>query len=470
MKYIPFFIAAFFLPVAANAMQLPGDFCELETEKAYKIATDPGVYYISDDCKKRPILNSKVFFSHFDSWEDVQVTQQLLLDGVEDHPLSFLPWGPKRVFQNGSLIKTVTDPNVYALVADSLHPIRDEQTFLGLGYQWSWVEDVFPSVIAKHQAASAIELINGIPDYQNGMVVKYPNDPKVYQLVQGLPSHIDSLTSLDRVYRADRIITLPEGYVFAEDPGSGAEDAEESTTPENQSTTTTTPVETVPAPAPEPEPALTLSDNLIAYWDFNKNKLDQTGNGFDGSILGSVNCTTAGKFGRGCKIPKGGNQVVVKPAPLVNANISKGITGSAWVKFDGNKDNAFPWTVGDRNFYLEYLGEGMFECGMRASSSQKFYKTSKQQLPNIQSWQLFSCVYDRDDDELRFYIDAELKASASTVGFDRFEQTPAVGMGIGCRGPGRCEADIIMETVDLDDIRLYNRALTEADLQQLFTM
>lgn len=206
--------------------------CTLSTKTAYKTAASPSVYYISTDCKKRPIRNPDVFFSHFDSWSAVRVTSEASLNRIPEHELSFLPWGPRRDFQDGSLVKTVSDPKVYLKVGNSIHPIGSEGAFRGLGYDFSWIEDVSADVIAKYQRAQGI---TGPTDVPNAVVFKYPGDPKVYLLEnqngQRVRRHIQSLTELRRRYRADRIVTLPVTRIFSDG----------------------TPVrETTPAPAPAP--------------------------------------------------------------------------------------------------------------------------------------------------------------------------------------------------------------------------
>lgn len=201
-------VSVFFSTNSAQAQT-----CALTVGKAYKTSNNRAVYYISSDCKKRPIKNPATFFSYFDSWEDVQIISQNQLQSVVNHELGFLPWGPKRTFEQGSVIKTTDDNRVYVLLGNQLHSFASEESFLGNGYKWGWVEDVSSEVISKYAKVGEIKDSNEQPKLT---VLKYENSPEVYVIKEDnsgkqYQEYVKSLEDLKTLeYRADRIVTLPK--------------------------------------------------------------------------------------------------------------------------------------------------------------------------------------------------------------------------------------------------------------------
>lgn len=205
--------------------------CPLNPLQAYKIPGNPSVYYISEDCKKRPIRNPQVYFSHFVSWADVRLTNAQTLNRIPDHELSFLPWGPRRVYPNGSLLKTVTDPKVYLLLGNNtLHAIGSEDAFLRvLGYQFNQIEDVAPSVLQKYSTGTSITSAATLPA---NLLFKYANDPKVYatevvssttgtaQIIE--KRYITSEQEVKQVYgfRIDHVAIIPQTALFTDVSGA----------------------------------------------------------------------------------------------------------------------------------------------------------------------------------------------------------------------------------------------------------
>lgn len=198
--------------------------CPLERGKAYVGGYHPAVYYISSDCKKRPMKNPDIFFSYFTDWNEVRRVAPAKLQEVPDHELGFLPWGPRRNFENGSLIKTTDDPRVYLKIDGEIHPIGSADAFKGVGFQWTWVEDVAPEVMAKYTKK---RIITKIDDYPERLAFKYAGSPDVYLLeeenAQKRKRHIKTLNEFKQMgYRKDRIATFPIGVQFSSGDGVSA--------------------------------------------------------------------------------------------------------------------------------------------------------------------------------------------------------------------------------------------------------
>ncbi len=253
-KYLFLIIAALLImPAPTRAAE-----CSVETGQTYKTRTSPSVYYVSRDCKKRPILNRHVFFSYFDSWNDVNLIDGATLRSIPDHELGFLPWGPKRDYPNASLLKTTSDSRVYLLYGD-LRPISSEEAFRSLGLKFTWVEDVAPEVIERFDVGEPITVDTGYPEH---FIFKYPDSAFVYRLEKRadgtlqprlIPTEADFR---NRHYRFDRIVVLPRTVEFTDRlPDvrvfNGMAEEEESSPEANAVESTPTPT---PAPAPSSGP------------------------------------------------------------------------------------------------------------------------------------------------------------------------------------------------------------------------
>lgn len=193
--------------------------CSLTIGGAYKLETSPAVYYITEDCTKRPFTNPNIFFSYFDSWSDVVTISKSSLDEVWNDPLGFMPWGPKYDPKYGALVKIVSDSKVYLLLGTEKYWITSETVFLGLNYSWSWIEDVDKALLNKYTTGSEINYTDHHPNYT---IVKYATSPKVYRLEpdptdssKQVKRHILNETVFNTLnFRWDRIVTIPATEVY----------------------------------------------------------------------------------------------------------------------------------------------------------------------------------------------------------------------------------------------------------------
>jgi len=193
--------------------------CALTVGKAYKKANSPGVYYITDDCKKRPFRNSLVFFSYFDSWNDVAVVDGGILNDISNDEINFMPWGLKYNPKTGALVKIITDPRVFLLIGSNSYWVTSETLFEALNYAWNWVEDVTESLLNKYTRGENITSSESRPD---NTLIKYDGYLKVYRLEDDpnnpgkqLKRHIKNEEILRKLdLREDRIITVPNDELY----------------------------------------------------------------------------------------------------------------------------------------------------------------------------------------------------------------------------------------------------------------
>jgi hypothetical protein len=195
--------------------------CPLLVEQAYKTTTNKAVYYITKDCTKRAFTKSNVYFTYFNTWSDVKITDSKTLSNVQDDTLGFMPMGPKYDPKYGALVKTVTDPKVYLLLNENKYWITDENIFNTLNYQWNWIEDVDQRLLNKYTTKEEITDTTTHPNYT---LIKYNNNPKVYRLepdttdnTKQTKRHILNETEFNKLnFRFDRVVTVPDTETYSD--------------------------------------------------------------------------------------------------------------------------------------------------------------------------------------------------------------------------------------------------------------
>ncbi len=196
--------------------------CPLSTQQAYKTNNSPSIFYITENCTKRPFLKASIFFTYFDSWSDVKNTTQFVLDSIKNDSLGFMPWGPKYDPKYGALIKIPSDPKVYLLLGAEKYWITSEYIFNKLNYSWNWIEDVDSRLLNKYNVGSEINYIDHHPNYT---LIKYPNSAAVYRLEpdpndvnRQIKVYIQNENEFNKLgFRWDRIVTISNDEVYEEE-------------------------------------------------------------------------------------------------------------------------------------------------------------------------------------------------------------------------------------------------------------
>ena len=213
--------------------------CPLSLGRAYKSVDSNAVYYITPPydkngqpkdgpCTKRAFKSSPIFFTYFASWNDVKVVAKADLGTIDNDELGFMPRGSRYAPQNGTLMKIVSDPNVYLLVNREKRVIASEEIFKSLGFEWNQVEDVAPELLDTFSLGSPIAESQA-PAYS---VIKYADSPRLYSLEPDLKDrsilskrYIASEFAWKNLnYRTDRVIKLPSASSYPDGPQIGEEE------------------------------------------------------------------------------------------------------------------------------------------------------------------------------------------------------------------------------------------------------
>ena len=135
----------------------------------------------NDETRIRWFDSSEKYFSYFDSWNSVEIVDEETLNSIQESKLGFMPWGPKKEFKNGSLLKTVDSPKVFIKLGNNKKCwIKDEATFNGLNYSFDQVRDVHSDYL--EQLPTCDSPIGNTEQHPPYTLVKYSDSSKVYRL------------------------------------------------------------------------------------------------------------------------------------------------------------------------------------------------------------------------------------------------------------------------------------------------
>ena len=210
----------------------------------------------------------------------------------------------------------------------------------------------------------------------------------------------------------------------------------------------------------------TPTDGLIAYYRFNGNANDESGNGNTGTLHGAT--LTIDRFGNENKAYyfNGASTISVSDDPSLNISKPNGqITVSIWAKKTGN--NSTGHLIGKRtlcrNFQYQIAfdsignsgGIGFGWGGIAYNSQYSYWYEGVFNFP-FNFWSHFVGTF--DGTTWKFY------RNGVKVGSNKAVLTDAIidDLLIGCSGT--CQNFIGL----LDDIGIWKRELTEPEIQQLY--
>jgi len=197
------------------------------------------------------------------------------------------------------------------------------------------------------------------------------------------------------------------------------------------------------------------SDSLVAYFPFNGNANDESGNGHDGTVYGGILTEDRNaKPDNAYTFPNLHDQIIL--ANTSNLNLQAGFTLNAWIKYK----NVNCGIVGKHNCWIPngfLLGieDGQFTLWI-SNGGWQIIKTNETFEEN--KWYMISAVYDSVNKTGLVYIDGKLKASdyALYTNFNAASITISEASG-GC--PNGNMPGVV------DEVKIYNRPLTAEEIQ-----
>ena len=205
---------------------------------------------------------------------------------------------------------------------------------------------------------------------------------------------------------------------------------------------------------------------IIAVWTMDETNdpdeiVDATGNGHNGEIMGNVK-RVEGKFGMGVQFNGAGDHIEV-PDPdheLTPAHIGM----VAWVKLDN--------IAGNHSILEQYDWAG--DLGAHAwrtnGAALQFYVIWGTTAPNANGgnlkageWMHVAATYDGEN--IRTWINGEIAGEAATA--ERDLNPSDKSLSIGVRGDTK---DVHWMTGVLDEIAIFDEALTQDEIQEIMDM
>ncbi len=214
-------------------------------------------------------------------------------------------------------------------------------------------------------------------------------------------------------------------------------------------------------------------NGLIAYYPFNGNANDESGNNHHGSNFGAT--LTTDRFGQ---------QNSAYQFDGIDDYIK--VSNNSLLK---NNNFSYSWWVNVKSLPAYGAGSNMLEIGSICSTVKygqvislnnnyvddshgwvvtsgnidgtRVFYTGNDVLPNLNEWYHLTLI--RDNVSVKLYVNDHLIFSQKTDGAEAFFTSP-LDFYIG----SRCGAELHFFNGIIDDIRIYNRALTKEEINTLY--
>jgi hypothetical protein len=222
-----------------------------------------------------------------------------------------------------------------------------------------------------------------------------------------------------------------------------------------------------------------LTNGLVAYYPFNGNANDASGNGNNGTVIGAL--LTTDRFGApSAAYAFDGVSSLITVPDSPSLRIANDITVTCWLKFtQTNLDVRFVGKGGDcgRNYGLWGIwGSGtfwMFQQFPPEGGCVGCQENTASTVPPIQIGRWYQMVGVRTGGFSRLYVDGILleDADGEPENCSATTYTGSEPLLIGAPGyigaPGN-QPNLMQGSID--DIRIYNRALSSSEVVQLYVL
>jgi pimeloyl-ACP methyl ester carboxylesterase len=214
-----------------------------------------------------------------------------------------------------------------------------------------------------------------------------------------------------------------------------------------------------------------LNTGLVAYYPFNGNANDASGNGNNGIVNGAT--LTADRFGNpNSAYSFNGSSDYIRVPNSNSLQLTNDFTLTAWINcqsFAGvtqdilTKHMAGPNFDGTWIFQLFQTGAIEFEA-----TPSFYYYTYSDTSPSIGNWHQVTFTYSKASSDWNIYIDGALNNSGIQT-YDIEITTNDWFMGVQITGLHNTQRFENFFNGCIDDIRIYNRVLCGSEVQSLYT-
>jgi hypothetical protein len=210
--------------------------------------------------------------------------------------------------------------------------------------------------------------------------------------------------------------------------------------------------------------AIPQDDGLVAHYPFNGDAVDATGNGNDGEVMGAT--LTTDRFGNedSAYSLDGNDHLLVSDNSSVFIGTND-FTYSMWVKTSSSSSQMLcqRWQSGDGPYYLR-INDANGNTTFITYDSENLSLRNSQSTVDVAdgSWHMITCM--REGTTTLVYVDDQLVSTAS--GTIRSIVNKAGYLYIGVQVYNGSLINYF--TGSVDDVRLYNRALSITEIEELY--
>jgi hypothetical protein len=201
---------------------------------------------------------------------------------------------------------------------------------------------------------------------------------------------------------------------------------------------------------------------LVAYYPFSGNAQDESGNGNDGSTIGGATLAADRSGSADSAYQLDGTSGYIEIPDSADFNFNQPITLTAWIYLNDNTNGGIvgqwgPGGVSGDAFVLSVRG-GKLKFTLPTPG---LYELDSQSTLAEMQWLFVGVVYDGTD--LKLFIDGTQDASGTFAAAQVDSDQPVlIGFEQIISGdPGYLDGLV-------DDVRIYKRALSDGEIQQLY--
>ena len=209
------------------------------------------------------------------------------------------------------------------------------------------------------------------------------------------------------------------------------------------------------------------AQNLIAYYPFDGNANDASGNGYNGTINGNTTLTND-RFmaeNRAFTFPNQSSNITL--ASTTNTNLENGFTLNAWVKYKNNNITAVivcKHVCGVPNGFVFGIDiDGQIQLWLANSTST--WSTVRTNTTFVENrWYMMTASYDAVTGIAKIYINGEISGSG-TVAYNNLSSNP---ISIGETYQNNCQPANLSGAID--ELKIYDRPLSETEIIQEYNL
>jgi hypothetical protein len=221
-------------------------------------------------------------------------------------------------------------------------------------------------------------------------------------------------------------------------------------------------------------PAYVPTNGLVGWWPFSGNAIDSSGNGNNGTVNGATLSTDRnGEANKAYSFNGVNNHIRVPDNNSQSLDLTLNYTLSVWVLLDNNVSSPHIITkhIGNINnlgTYTYVLASANPNYFILQQATPNFNFSTQTTVPSnfqLNNWYNFSCTYNESSQTLIHYING-ISADTIITNFDILNTT--IDLLIGASFDGNINTINYFWSGKLDDIGIWNRALTPCEIQNLY--